>query len=96
MDGKLTIMAKAQSDETWGDVTEREVALYAIYDVLENGQFEEMVNASVKKNYPNLSLAPGQRSKLMAQVRKNLCRIERVIVKSLEAYDYEIKDCNSE
>ena len=83
-------------DEPWGDVTEREVALYAIYDVLSHGKFDEMVMESVGENYPNLSLPPGKKLKLLDQVRKNLCRLERVIVKSLEAYDYEIKDCNPE
>lgn len=83
-------------DEPWGDVTGREVALYAIYDVLAHGKFDDMVFDSVKRNYPNLSLPPGKKAKLLDQVRKNLCRLERVIVKSLEAYDYEFKDCNSE
>lgn len=83
-------------DEPWGDVTEREVALYAIYDVLSHGKFDEMVMESVRANYPNLSLTPGKKLKLLDQVRKNLCRLERVIVKSLEAYDYELKDCNPE
>ena len=83
-------------DEPWGDVTEREVALYAIYDVLSHGKFDEMVMESVGENYPNLSLPAGKKAKLLDQVKKNLCRLERVIVKSLEAYDYEIKDCNPE
>lgn len=89
-------MSKKQTEEGWGDVTEREVALYAIYDVLSNAEFETMVSESVQTNYPNLSLPPGKRAKLMEQVDKNLCRLQRVIVKSLEAYDYEIKDCGSE
>jgi hypothetical protein len=89
-------MTKKQTEEGWGDVTEREVALYAIYDVLNNVEFEELISNSIRVNYPNLSLPPGKKAKLMDQVEKNLCRIQRVIVKSLEAYDYEIKDCNSE
>jgi hypothetical protein len=89
-------MTKKQTEEGWGDVTEREVALYAIYDVLNNGKFDDMIVESVKANYPNLSLPPGKKAKLIEQIEKNLCRIQRVIVKSLEAYDYEIKDCNSE
>lgn len=89
-------MTKKQTEEGWGDVTEREVALYVIYDILNNLDLEEMTVESIQNNYPNLSLPPGKKAKLMDQVAKNVCRIQRVIVKSLEAYDYEIKDCNSE
>ena len=93
-------MAKDLKDETWGDVTEREVALYAIYELLHYGLEDESVGMflddSIYNNYPNLNLDGARKKKVFGHLKKNLCRLERAIVKSLEAYDYELKNCDSE
>ena len=93
-------MSKKSDSEGWGDVTEREVALYAIYDMLHNAldgeSVSEFLSDSIRTNYPNLGMDGAKKKKVFEHLRKNLCRLERVIVKSLEAYDYELKDCNPE
>ena len=93
-------MSKKSDGEGWGDVTEREVALYAIYDVLNSALDDDVLRDifldSIRVNYPNLSLDGAKKKKVLDYLDKNLCRLERVIVKSLEAYDYELKNCNSE
>lgn len=92
-------MAKDLKDEVCGDVTEREVALYAIYDVLNSALDDDVLRDifldSIRVNYPNLNLDGAKKKKVLDYLDKNLCRLERVIVKSLEAYDYELKDCGS-
>lgn len=93
-------MAKDLKDEAWGDVTEREVALYAIYDVLNSALDDDVLRDifldSIRVNYPNLNLDGAKKKKVLDHLDKNLCRLERVIIKSLEAYDYELKDCGVE
>lgn len=82
------------SDTTWGDVTEREVAIYALYESLKtlknSGELEKMVIASVVKNYPNLSLTDKKKRSIIGHVDKNLDRSLKPLADSLKAYDYNV------
>lgn len=79
-----------------GDVTDREVGLFAIHKSLANIGLMEKMLENAREDYPNLNLTPGRKKRVLGHIQKNLSRCRKTIAKSLGAYGYEFQNSDPE